>query len=250
MPITGLACKARVVVSDQEEESWGPQGQRDEHTPKGAQGLELVRLELRSLHKVRISERATSWSISTSPLVAAELGCVSWACQSHKELTDKGKTHLETHCCKWAEGFLSCGRESGFKICRFKMFMIQRGHYKKNRKNWNRIRILFPNSRNLVTWMRNSVDELNSRLYQWEESVHWKRMQSFMVTAGKRSTKPQPVESATEGPEGWSCPLSQQWASGNPLWIYLWAHLQGQPPRPVRPRPLLRTHPLHPQAPQ
>ena len=59
-----------------------------------------MRLELRSLHKVRISERATSWSISTSPLVGAELGCVSWACQSHKELTDKDKTHLETHCCK------------------------------------------------------------------------------------------------------------------------------------------------------
>lgn len=59
MPITKLSCKARVVFSDQKEKSGGPQGHRDEYTPEGwglgpAQELELMTLEVSSLHKVRI----------------------------------------------------------------------------------------------------------------------------------------------------------------------------------------------------
>lgn len=89
MPITGLACKARVVVSDQEEEPWGPQG-HSEHTPKGAQGLELTRPELRSLHKVRISERVISWSMSTSPLAGQSWG----VCPGLVRTTESSPTKL------------------------------------------------------------------------------------------------------------------------------------------------------------
>ena len=160
MPITGLASKTRVVVRDQEEESWGPQGHRDEHTPKGAQGLELVNLELSSLHKVTISERAISWSISTSPLVGPELRCVSWACNRTTEsslikLRHTWRLTAASEQRQVARDSSAVDVKVALKHVGLKCLWYKQGAITKRTGKTNRIRTLFLNSRNIATWMRN-----------------------------------------------------------------------------------------------